>query len=199
MRLISHSSLAAPIVALAMLVSANTVTAQKTETIEGGRTTITFASEIIPALGSLGITLGTVNPSELDNGVATFPVVGGAIDLDTGVGQVFNSGGLTLTSGNTQIVLQSFMLDTASGLPVITGLVSVNGSVVGRVPIFDLQMDDGLALPLTPQKIGQLSLDGVNLSLDSAAANAINNALNGSAVSGGIEIGSACFLVTLPV
>ena len=199
MRLISHSSLAAPIVALAMLVSANTVSAQKAETIEGGRTTITFADGVIPALGSLGITLGTVNPSGLDNGVASFPVTGGAIDLDTGAGQVLHSGGLTITAGNSQVIVQSFIVDITSGIPVITGLVSVNGSVLGRLPIFDLRMDDGLALPLTPQKIGQFTLDGVDLSLDSAAANAINSALNTDALSGGIEIGSACFMVILPV
>ena len=64
MRIRSRLSLSAPIVALAMLVSTNHASAQKTETIEGGRTTVALASGFVSALGSLGVTPGTVSPTQ---------------------------------------------------------------------------------------------------------------------------------------
>ena len=124
-RIPSRLSLAAPIVALSMLVSANIASAQKTETIEGGHTTVALASSFLSALGSLDVTPGTVGPTRLHNGTVNFPVTGGAIDLDTAVSQILHSGGLTLTAGQTKVTLQSFIIDT-TGAPVITGLVSVD-------------------------------------------------------------------------
>ena len=197
MRPISHFPFAVPILALAMLASTNMASAQNTETVELGRTTVTFASDILPALGGLGINLGTVGPSRLVNGVVTFPVTGGAIDLDTGVAQVIHSGGLTLTSGQSQVTLQSFIVDTSAAIPVITGLVSVNGTLLGRLPIFDLSLTGGLTLPLTPQTNGQLTIAGVDLTLDSAAAATLNSAFSTSALTGGSEIGTATIMVIL--
>ena len=126
MHITSRLFLAAPVVAFAMLVSANLASAQKTETIEGGRTTVALASSFVSALGSLDVTPGTVGPTRLHNGTVNFPVTGGAIDLDTAVSQILHSGGLTLTAGQTKVTLQSFIIDTTSA-PVIRGLVSVDG------------------------------------------------------------------------
>jgi hypothetical protein len=114
MRITSRLSLAAPIVAFSMLVSANFASAQKTETIEGGRTTVALAGSFLSALGSLDVTPGTVGPTRLHNGTVNFPVTGGAIDLDTAVSQILHSGGLTLTAGQTKVTLQSFIIAGSS-------------------------------------------------------------------------------------
>ncbi len=189
MRLTARLSLAAPIVALAMMVSANNASAQKTETIEGGRTTVTLASSFVSALQSLGVKPGTVSPTRLYNGAVNFPVTGGAIDLDTAASQILHSGGLTLSAGQTKVTLQSFIIDT-TGAPVITGLVSVNGKLLGRLPLFDLALPSGITLPLKPY-YGQISFKGVGVSLDSNAATALNNVFHVSAFKGGFDIGTA--------
>ncbi len=120
MRITSCPSLTAPIVVLAMLVSANVASAQKTETIEGGRTTVVLSSSFVSALEGLAVTPGTVSPTRLYNGTVNFPVTGGALDLDTTLGQILHSGGLTLTAGKTEVTLQSFIIDTTGSKPVIT-------------------------------------------------------------------------------
>ncbi len=196
MRFIPRVALAAPIVALAMLVTANYASAQKTETIEGGRTTVALAGGFVSALGSLDVTPGTVGPTRLYNGVVNFPVTGGTIDLDTAASQILHSGGLTLTAGQTKVTLQSFIIDTTSAL-VITGLVSVDGKLLGRLPLFDLALPSGITLPLKPYD-GRILLKGVGVSLDSAAAGALNSVFHVSAFKGGFGIGTAKVVIDLP-
>jgi hypothetical protein len=195
MRITSRLSLAAPIVALAMLVSTNNASAQKTETIEGGRTTVALASGFVSALGSLGVTPGTVSPTHLYKGTVNFPVTGGAIDLDTAASQILHSGGLTLTAGQTKVTLQSFIIDT-TGSPVITGLVSVDGKLLGRLPLFNLSLPSGITLPLRPY-VGQIILKGVGVTLNSTAAGALNSVFHVSAFAGGFNIGTAKVVIDL--
>ncbi len=191
----SRLSLAVPIAALAILISANDASAQKTETIEGGRTTVALSSSFASALTSLGVTPGTVSPTRLHDGVVNFPVTGGAIDLDTAASQILHSGGLTLTAGQTKVTLQSFIIDTTSA-PMITGLVSVDGKLVGRLPLFDLVLPTGITLPLKAYE-GQIILKGVGVSLDSTAAGALNSVFHVSAFKGGFSIGTAKVVIDL--
>ncbi|MGA3034964.1 MAG: hypothetical protein ABSD70_16890 [Terracidiphilus sp.] len=197
MHMRSRLFLAAPIVALAMLASANNASAQETETIEGGRTTVALASSFVSALDGLGVTPGTVHPTRLHDGTVDFPVTGGAIDLDTAASQILHSGGLTLTAGQTQVTLQSFIIDT-TGSPVITGLVSVNGKLLGRLPLFDLALPSGITFPLKPRD-GRIILKGVGVTLDSTAAGALNSVFHVSAFAGGFGIGTAEVIIDIPV
>lgn len=190
--LTSRLSLAAPIMAVALVLSATGALAQNTVTIAGGVTTVTLAGSFVSALGSLDVTPGTVYPTLLQDGKVGFPVTGGAIDLDTALGQILHSGGLTLTAGKTEVTLQSFIIDTTGSKPVITGLVSVNGTLqsFGRVPLFDLALPSGLTLPLDP-KYGELGLEGVGVTLDAAAAGALNSVFDVTAFTAGFDIGTA--------
>jgi hypothetical protein len=187
-RFSSLLSFAVPIVAFAT-VSATTLQAQETKTIEGGRTTVTLASSFVSALGSLGVTPGTVSPTRLYEGTVNFPVTGGAIDLATAAGQVLHSGGLTFTAGQTEVTLQSFIIDT-TGKPMITGLVSADGKLLGRVALFDLALASGITLPLKPHE-GRIILKGVGVTLDGAAATALNSVYHVSAFKAGFDIGTA--------
>jgi len=108
--------------------------AQKTETVGAGVTSVKLSGDFVGALQSLGVKPGTVEPTKLFHGRVTFPVIGGAIDLKTLKGEIIHSGGLTLTAGNTQVRLQAFTIDTTGAGPVLTGLVVVNGALLGRVP-----------------------------------------------------------------
>jgi hypothetical protein len=167
--------------------------AQKTETVFAGVTSVKLSGDFVGALQSLGVKPGTIAPTKLQNGKVNFPVVGGAIDLKTLAGEIIHSGGLTLTAGATQVRLQAFTIDTTGAAPVLTGLVVKNGALLGRVPLFDLdlsassiQLDDGV-----------LRIKGVRLTLDKVAAGALNGFFSVSAFNAGFPIGTAKVLAIL--
>jgi hypothetical protein len=177
---------------LGLMVAASAACAQaQTRTVEFGKTAVTPSDGFVSALEGLGVKLGVVAPStKLSDGRLTFLVTGGAVDLKTAAGQIIHSGGLTLTAGKTVVVLQSFIIDTTSK-PVLTGLVVVNGNLVGRIPLFDLQLPAGLTLPLQPSPDGLLDLPGVGVTLDSQAAAALNGVFKVNAFKAGFDIGTA--------
>lgn len=189
-RFIQKVTQAAPIIAAVFLATASGAFAQKTETVEGGRTTVTLAESFVSALSSLGVTPGTVSPTDLRGANVNFPITGGAIDLDTGSGQILHSGGLTLTAGNIEVKLQSFIIDTTSSQPILTGLVVVSGKLVGRLPLFNLTPPSTITPPLMPNH-GVLETKGIGVTLTATAATALNEVFGIKALAGGLEIGTA--------
>lgn len=152
-----------------------------------GSTQVALSAELVGALGSLGVTPGAIFPTTIIAGTASFPIVSGAIELNTAKGEINHSGGLTLTAGTTRVRLTSFLIDTTGTAPVLTGLVAANDSVVGRVPLFNLA-PTGLTLPLKP---GGGTLNEVKLTLTQTAATALNAIFSVSAFTAGFPIGSA--------
>lgn len=167
--------------------------AQKTETVRAGLTSVKLSSELVTALQSLGVAPGTVAPTEVYNGKATFPVTGGAIDLKSLKGEVIHSGGLTLTAGGTQVRLQSFTIDTTGSAPVLTGLVVKDGVLLGRVPLFDIDLSNA-SIQVHDEV---LKIKGVGLILDKAAAGALNSFFGVSAFTAGFPIGTAKVVAVL--
>lgn len=173
---------------IALSVAGSNAFAQQTKTLSEGVTSVTLSSTFVDALTSLSLTPGTVAPTELERGKASFPVIGGALDLATGKGNILHSGGLTLNAGDTHVALQSFIIDTTA-TPVITGLVSVNGTLIGRIPLFDITLPAGFSVPLNPRG-WVLQLKGVGLALDPAAASALSGVFK-TTVPAGLPIGTA--------
>ena len=176
-------------VSIALTVLAAGLPAQQTKTIFTGRTSVKLSSTFTTALSTLDVSVGRVFPSEMWNGSVVFPVTGGAIDLVTASGNVLHSGGLTLKAGETKVTLQSFIIDT-TGKPMITGLVSVNGKLLGRIPLFDLALPAGFSLPLHLNE-NRLVLKGVGLTLDAQAAGALDAVFHVDAFTAGLPIGTA--------
>ena len=163
----------------------------ETGTVESGRTSVKLSEEFIGALTSLGVTAGVVDPSRVYGGSVTFPVTGGAVDLATARGEIAHSGGLTLSAGGTEVRLQSFTIDTTGSAPVLTGLVVVNDGLLGRVPLFDLQLPSGITLPLKPSENGKLRINDVGVTPTSVAADALNGIFGVTAFTPGFNIGTA--------
>jgi len=180
-----------------MFVCVNIASAQNTETIEAGHTTLTLSSDFISALGTLDIAPGSVTPTHWHDGVVSFPLTSGAIDLDTAAGQMLHSGGLTLSANadQTKVTLQSFII-TTSGTPVITGLVCVNEKLVGRLPLFRLALPAGTTLPLKSTG-GRIIIRGVGVTLDPGVASTLNSVFHVSAFQGGSAIGIAKIVIHL--
>ena len=184
-------------VTVAALALATSVAQAQTETIEFGKTTVTLDPGFVSALSSLRLTLGVIEPSraKLTQGRVSFPAVAGAIDLATAKGEIIHSSGLTLSSGTTMVRLQSFTIDTtgAAGGLVLTGLVTVDGKLAGRLPLFNLQLPAGFAVPLQPSRAGILRLSGVGLTLNATAAAALNSVFKTNALptTGKFPVGTA--------
>ncbi len=162
----------------------------QTKTLEYGKTSVTLSAGFVSALQTLGVKPGVVIPSQLNNGIATFPVVAGAIDLQSAKGEILHSGGITLTTSATKVRLESFIIDTKS-TPVLTGLVVVNDKLVGRLPLFDIHLPSNVTLPLPLTEGYILKLNGVGLTLNSQAATALNSLFHVTAFQGGFSIGTA--------
>jgi hypothetical protein len=173
--------------------------AQQTKTVDFGQTTVQLSSTFTNALQSLQVSLGTVSPTHVYFGTASFPVTGGALDLDTAAGNILHSGGLTLEAGGIEVSLQSFIIDTTGSKPVLTGLVAVNNKLLGRLPLFNLALPPGVTLPLQLQGGFILQLDNVGVTLSPQAAAALNAVYSIKAFKAGLDIGTAnVFAIVTP-
>ena len=72
----------------------------------------------------------------------------------------------------------------------MTGLVSANGSVVGRIPLFDL------TLPASFVDVTLIRLDGISVTLRPEAAGALNAVFETTAFTAGFNIGTASVTAT---
>jgi len=157
------------------------------ELLHGG-TSVELSSGFIGALTSLNIAPGKVFPARIRNGIATFPITDGTLDRQTLRGEIAHNGGLTLTRGATKVKLKSFTIDTTGTGIVLTGLVSANGSVVGRIPLFDLTLPTNSSLFFDIERV---DLDNVSVTLRSEAAGALNAVFATNAFVAGFNIGTA--------
>jgi hypothetical protein len=101
-----------------------------------------------------------------------------------------HSGGLTLTRGGSQVVISDFIVDTTFS-PRLTGIATANGSIVGRIPLFNLALPQ-LVLPLQlPPAPETLLIEGNRVTLTAEAATTLNGAFGTSAFTSGFYIGIA--------
>ena len=160
--------------------------------IFSGTTTVHLSSEFGAALGTLQISASSAFPGRLVRGRGTFPITTATLDSDTLRGEISHAGGLILTRGSTTVRLESFVIDTTGvGGIVLTGLVSANGTVVGRIPLFDLYLPSGFLGDPT-----LIRLDGVSVTLRPESAGALNTVFETTAFTGGFNIGTASVTAT---
>jgi hypothetical protein len=184
MKFLKNFALATMIVALPTLASAGTAN------LAGGETKVYLSSGFVSALSSLGVTPGAVGPASLYKGVATCPVTVGIADLTNTYVDLGHVGGLSLTAGSTKVTLVNFQIEALPGSHAyISGIVTVNGAIVGRIPLFDLAVGN----VYQPNK-ESLSIQNVTVTLDATAASALNSVFKVSAFAGGFGIGTASSL-----
>jgi hypothetical protein len=160
--------------------------------IFAGTTSVNLSSEFAEALGTLQISPSSAFPGRLVRGRATFPITTSTLDSDTLRGEISHAGGLILRRGSTIVRLESFVIDTTgAGGIVLTGLVSANGSVVGRIPLFDLALPGSFLGDPT-----LIRLDGVSVTLRPEAAGALNAVFETTAFTAGFNIGTASVTAT---
>ncbi len=162
------------------------------QTEPNGLTSVTLNSTLLTALNSFGVQASGFDGTQIQNGVATFAIVGGAADLrDTQV-EINHSGGLSFRSGNNTITASDFTISNLGNRAVLTALISLNGGSLTRAPLFDLQIGSVNAAAGTGQRnLTNLDLQNVALTLAPEAAAALNQAFNVTAFQPGLSIGTA--------
>jgi len=161
----------------------------QTRPIETGRTAVTLSSGFLAAATTLGVSVTGVLPGQLVSGVASFPVTAGTLDLATAKGEIDHSGGLELRAGTTRVQLLNFVIDTTASAR-LTGIVVANGTLVGRVHLFDLTLPSGITLPLVPDN-ELLTIPNTMVKLSETAATALNALFNVTAFTPGFDVGTA--------
>jgi len=190
-----HKLVATTMIGSALIAAPLLSHAAPTETTRSGATTVTLAPQFLGALQSLAVTPAAIAPGKLVSSAkgvrAWFVVTTGAVDLATAGGtlkaEISHEGGLSLTAGGTRVELTSFAIEIESGGSLLTGLAVVNDSLVGRIPLFDLDLS-GAGLGLNGNI---LKVDDVAVTLNEAAANALNGIFGVSAFQKGFPIGTA--------
>jgi hypothetical protein len=162
------------------------------QTEPSGLTSVTLNSTLVTALNTFGVQASGFGGTQIQNGIATFPIIGGAADLrDTQV-EINHSGGLSFRRGNTSVTASDFTVSNLGNRTVLTGLISVNGGSLTRAPLFDLQIGSVNAATVTGQRnLTNLDLQNVSLALAPEAAAALNQAFGVSVFQPGLSIGTA--------
>lgn len=163
--------------------------AQSTSTIEYGRSMLHFDPSFTGGVASLGAQLGGVGFSSLDTtGTIVFPVVNGAVDLQSSQGEVSHLGGISVLAAGLQLRLQNLVLDT-TGAPVLTAILVVNNKLYGRIPLFNLTPPAGTSLPLTTT-LGVLQINGFGVTFNATGAAIINKIFGNNAIPVGMLVGT---------
>lgn len=186
-------------VAAVLLIPALTATlvtpaqAAPTVSVAAGRTTVELSPGFLAAATSLGVTIGRVSPGFVSTSrgktFASFPIIDSSLDLGTLKAEILHKGGLRISAGTTVVELTSYAIDT-TGTPVLTGLVTLNDSVVTRAPLFDLHLP-AIQTPLHIPRRGRVEIPNVALTLTKEAADLLNSVFRVTAFAEGLEIGTA--------
>jgi hypothetical protein len=182
------NSLFAALVTLSL--AASSAWAGPTLQVNGGKTTVDLSPDFVDALVSLGVTPSRIKPGDLNlkKGTAVFPISGGALDGESLAGDIFHTGGLQLAVPGTRVFLLNFIISTVGeGAPVLTGIASVNGDVVDRIPLFDID----LSAATVDAKKNKVMLGNVGLTLTGVAAATLNEVFGTTAFVEGFAIGTA--------
>jgi hypothetical protein len=155
-----------------------------------GRTTIQFSQSFTSLVGALNGSLSDLNMVPLSANSVVVPVSAGAINPGTGVGEVDHSSGFILTGGGKTIRLENFIVDTTNPVPTVSADFVFNGTVIGRLPLFNVAYPSSLTLPL-PVTVGVLQVNGLKLSLAPGAASALNTIFNIRTIPAGLDAGTA--------
>ncbi len=133
---------------MGLAMTAVTVHAAPAVQIQGGLTSLVLSEDVLETLVSCQI--DRIKPAVIKPGGdrLRFSIGSGALDLESALGEIEHRGGLLLQcdGGENVVGLQNFRIDhqmaetaddSADGSDLrLTGLISVNGSITERIPVF---------------------------------------------------------------
>ncbi len=169
---------------LALALTAATSVMAETVRFKSHRTDVNLSVDFLGALTTLGVAPSAVKPAKI-------PIVAGELDLSSAGSEIIHSGGLQLSTADVTVQLTNFIIDTTS-TPVLTGLVKANGSIVGRVDLFNLELPS-LQLPIAKKR--KITIPNVGVKLTATAAATLNSVFGVTAFTEGFSIGVAHVII----
>ena len=176
---------------IALGVASANVSAAPTVQVKGlaGGTTLYFSNFLLGALDSAGVSVDDVHPAKLNPSKPRirFPIGGGVLDLDGALGEIDHAGGLRLQNQEGKsVTLHNFTIEAQAGDVFVSGVVEIDGDIVGRERLFvidhdedDVDVDeDGkirlrkLSLLVTAETVAVLEMLGVTLTENNKAGTA---------------------------
>lgn len=153
----------------------------------GGATNVRLSNAFVLAVGSLNINVSPLSRIPIRRGRVTFPITSGTLDAANLRGEILHSNGLIFQRGSASVRIEGFAITTLGVEPSINGLASANGSVVDRIPLFDLDLSNA--------EVGRfgnfVTINNVGVTLSAAAAGALNAVFETTAFTEGFNIGTA--------
>ena len=172
-------------IAITVAFASATLHAQ-TPSVVYGRTTIQLNADTF-----LGASVTYLGGNPFQNNAITFEATGGAFALATGAGEVEHKGGILVNASGTILRIQDFTLDTTNpAASVMTALFILNGHVLGRAAMFNVQGAPGTTVPFTLTS-GTLQLNDLSLTLAPGGVAFLNQAFGAGSIKPGISVGTA--------
>ena len=163
-----------------------------TDKIVSGTQTLTFTPAILQQITSRGGTITDFNgtPLTATNGVV-LNVVGGVVDLQSGLAEAITSGGIKVNVVGLTISFQDLTFDaTGPNTSTVSGIFSVDGHVIGREAVFVYDSFPSFgALPLQSTD-GQISYSGAGFKLSPAFVTLLNTIYQQPILSASVEAGT---------
>jgi hypothetical protein len=178
------------ILTLFLLLAPIIVFAESASLLKSGKTSISFSTEFTRLLSDSGVQLIIVAPGKLQNGTASFIVSGGVIDVEAAKGEISHLGSIQLDSGANRVEIVSLMIsqavEGANITGMLTGVVIINDRLIGRVPLFKMEIGS-----IEARASGRITIPNVRVSLSSEGASALNRAFNTDNFTEGSAVGTA--------
>lgn len=163
--------------------------AQSNTAIGAGVTTLRFVPTFESTVATNGLTIGAVGESSVLQGLFLFPVVEGAIDIDSGRGEIIHGGGFHLVAQNLDVTFLNLIMDTTGATPFVTGDLVVNNALILRIPIFNAQFPP-LTLPLDARR-GTIDIPATTFTLRPEAAEILNRIIASTIFTSGQPVGTS--------
>ncbi len=116
--------------------------------VYGGGMILAQVGNFFGTLYNQGIVTSFPASTNLPDGSIAGPVGGGALDLNTGQGEVQSLGGITFTSSTQVVTLQRLTLDTTPSGAFLSAAVFVGGVYQGRQPVFQITTPTVVSSPI---------------------------------------------------
>ena len=156
-------------------------------TFTNGATSVRLSNGLVNAVTSLGISVSPLRAAGVRGANVSFPITWGTIDSGTLRGELMHSQFLLFQRGESAVKIEGFIIDTTGAQPFLNGLASANGSVVGRIPLFNVDLSSAQI-----SQVGSvLQISGVRLTLRAEAAAALNAVFSTNAFVEGFDVGTA--------
>jgi hypothetical protein len=166
--------------------------AAPTVQVKGGETHLLFSADASDQLAFRGVESEAVEPASVrpDSRKLRLRVQGGLIDLETVSGEINHVGGVRVMSvDGEKLSLQGFRIDTMGESSVISAIATVNGSILERIEMFELQRNETSEVDLN-ERGSKLRIRNLDIVLTVGGVRYLNQYF-GTAFEAGTIVGTA--------